>query len=203
MEIMAEIAGLKALNRRCRVTVWSDSEYLVKAMNEGWVRNWKRHEWIMPNRKSAGDIDLWDRLLELCDKNIVKFEYFKNHTSNKQSAYCNEIANRAARNNQLLEDVGFQQRRKVIKHKTSEKKIKDRPVGAVNCPICSGSGHIMVKAGPLSHKPTIKIMCSSCIGTGYFRKIMEQYKSLIDIDLNITLFQVDFASLAINERVVL
>ena len=113
MEIMAVIKGLEALKDVCKVTVWSDSEYLVKAMNEGWVRKWKGYNWKLSNKKRAASIDLWDRLLKLCEIHDVDFEWVKGHSFNRKNAYCDELANEAANNSKLPEDVGYKKKEKM------------------------------------------------------------------------------------------
>jgi ribonuclease HI len=164
MELMAAIAGLRALKRRCRVTLWSNSESLVHTINEGWVRDWKRQDGKLPNKKRIADIDLWSELSELSEKNFVKFECNKDYPNGGPNARCEKMANRAARDYKLMEDVGYRQK------KALETRAEERSPGAATCPICSGSGHIMVKAGPRSHKATKKIMCSTCIGNGYLKE---------------------------------
>jgi len=73
MEIYAAIAGLSALNCSCEVTLFTDSRYLADAMNKGWVRRWKANGWMRNNRDKALNVDLWERLLELCERHKVKF----------------------------------------------------------------------------------------------------------------------------------
>ncbi len=67
MELQAAIAGLQALKTRCAVTLYTDSQYLANAMNEGWARRWKSNGWMRNRREEALNPDLWAQLLELCD----------------------------------------------------------------------------------------------------------------------------------------
>jgi len=66
MEIYAAIAGLEALKSPCRVTIYSDSQYLVSAMTEGWVEKWKSRDWWRTHKERAINADLWQRLSALC-----------------------------------------------------------------------------------------------------------------------------------------
>lgn len=110
MEIMAAIAGLEVLKDVCKVTLWSDSEYLVKAMNEGWVRRWKDYNWKLSNNKRATNIDLWDRLLKICEIHDVVFEWIKGHNINLKNERCDELANKAAQNDNLHIDYGYKRK---------------------------------------------------------------------------------------------
>ncbi len=65
MEIMAAIVGLETLTEKCRVTLYTDSDYLVKAMAEGWARQWQAHSWKRNKGERALNPDLWAKLLEL------------------------------------------------------------------------------------------------------------------------------------------
>ena len=62
MEIFAAIKGLEVLKQPCRVTLYSDSQYLVSAMTEGWVEKWKNRNWWRTNKERAINVDLWEKL---------------------------------------------------------------------------------------------------------------------------------------------
>ncbi len=65
MEIYAAIKGLQLLKKPCKVRLYSDLQYLVKAMSEEWVTPWKKRDWWRTNKERAVNVDLWQRLLEL------------------------------------------------------------------------------------------------------------------------------------------
>src|SRR5580765_7317893 len=73
MEIYAAIAGLQLLKQPCKVTLHSDSQYLVKAMMEGWVANWKKKDCLRTNTARPENVDLWKRLDGLCERHQVEF----------------------------------------------------------------------------------------------------------------------------------
>src|SRR5438128_7035897 len=75
MEILAAIAGLEMLKQPCKVTLYSDSQYLVKAMMEGWVAAWKKKNWWLNNKERAKNVDLWEKLLLLCETHQVEFRW--------------------------------------------------------------------------------------------------------------------------------
>ena len=79
MELMAVIAGLEALNRKCSVTIYSDSKYFVDAVEKGWAKAWQKNGWKKGDKSPAKNPDLWERLLNLLD----------NHPENER---CDQMA---------------------------------------------------------------------------------------------------------------
>ena len=68
MELTAAIRGLKALREPCAVTLYSDSRYLVDAVNLGWARGWRERGWMRTKKEPAKNQELWQELLELLDR---------------------------------------------------------------------------------------------------------------------------------------
>jgi ribonuclease HI len=97
MEIFAAIAGLEALKEPCRVTLFSDSQYLVHAMQKGWARRWQASGWKRSSKERALNPDLWERLLELCRVHEVRFEWVRGHAGEAENERCDELATAAAR----------------------------------------------------------------------------------------------------------
>ena len=108
MEIYAAIAGLGALNCNCEVTLFTDSRYLADAMNKGWVRRWKANGWMRNNKDKALNTDLWEKLLDLCEKHKVKFIWVKGHDGNPENERCDELSTSAARLPDLPADEGYE-----------------------------------------------------------------------------------------------
>ena len=77
MELLAVIEGLQALNRPCEVTIFSDSKYIVDAVNKGWARRWQANGWKRNREDKALNPDLWARLLELLDTHDVNLQWVK------------------------------------------------------------------------------------------------------------------------------
>ncbi len=107
MEIMAAIAGLEALKEQCKVTLYSDSEYLVKAMSRGWARRWRANGWKRNKRERALNPDLWERLLLLCEYHEVQFSWVKGHAGTSENTRCDELAMEAAQKPNLPRDEGY------------------------------------------------------------------------------------------------
>lgn len=104
MELMAVIAALEALNREgLKITIYSDSQYVVKAVMEGWLNNW-----IKTNFKGGKkNKDLWTRFYRLMQKHQLKFVWVKGHADNPFNNRCDQLATAAADSDNLQEDVGF------------------------------------------------------------------------------------------------
>jgi ribonuclease HI len=111
MEIMAAIVALEALKAPCRVTLHSDSEYLVKAMAEGWAARWRSRDWWRTTKERAANADLWQRLLDASGQHAVEFVHVKGHAGNPENERCDQLAEATARQNDLPPDAEFEQAR--------------------------------------------------------------------------------------------
>ncbi len=105
MEIMAVLAGLEALKQPCKVTIYSDSKYVVDAIEKGWLANWKKNNWIKSNKEKALNVDLWKRLLALMELHNLSFRWVKGHLDNEENNRCDQLAVQASRQSGLLEDT--------------------------------------------------------------------------------------------------
>ena len=65
MELLAVINGLSALNRKCDVTIYTDSQYVVNGITKGWAESWKKNGWRKKDKKPALNPELWEELLQL------------------------------------------------------------------------------------------------------------------------------------------
>ena len=108
MEIMAAIAGLEALKDPCRVTLYSDSKYLVDAMTLGWVTRWKANGWKRNKTDRAVNVDLWERLLDACRPHDVRFQWVKGHAGHPENEACDALANQAATGPDLPPDEPYE-----------------------------------------------------------------------------------------------
>lgn len=108
MELTAAIRGLAALKEPCQVVLFSDSEYLVNAVEKGWARRWQANGWRRQNKKKAENIDLWEELLELCERHQVHFEWVKGHAGHSENEHCDQLAVSAAQSLELAEDTGYE-----------------------------------------------------------------------------------------------
>jgi len=107
MEIMAAIVGLESLIKKCRVTLYSDSEYLVNAMSRGWAYRWRANGWKRNKRDKALNADLWERLLQICEHHEVQFRWIKGHAESSENIRCDELAMEAAQQPDLPVDEGY------------------------------------------------------------------------------------------------
>lgn len=108
MELMGAIDALASLKGERRdVVLHSDSQYVVKAMEEGWARNWKRMGWIKKDKKPALNPDLWEQLLDLCSRHNVRFVWVRGHSGNVENERCDVLATTAARGGDLPPDPGY------------------------------------------------------------------------------------------------
>ena len=109
MELLAAIHALAALKEPCCVTLYSDSEYLVKAMNKRWPYSWWRKGWRRSSGgKSVANPDLWMTLLGLCQKHHVDFCWVRGHDGQAENERCDQLALAAARSNALSPDTEYE-----------------------------------------------------------------------------------------------
>ena len=99
MELMAAIRGLEALKEPCRVELYSDSAYLVNAINEGWLNRWVKNGWKTAAKKPVENIDLWQDILKLIRLHRVTFHKVKGHSDNPYNNRCDELARMAIKDN--------------------------------------------------------------------------------------------------------
>jgi len=105
MELMAVIAALEATTREgLNILVYSDSQYVVKAVEQGWLKNW-----IATNFKGGKkNKDLWLHFNELAKKHHIRFKWVKGHAENPFNNRCDELATAAADGKDLEEDEGYE-----------------------------------------------------------------------------------------------
>ena len=104
MELLAVIRGLEALKEPCRVNLYSDSKYVVDAIEKGWVVKWKQNGWMRNKKERASNVDLWEQLLVMLAKHQVKFIWVKGHADNPWNERCDELARMAIQKGNLKED---------------------------------------------------------------------------------------------------
>jgi ribonuclease HI len=103
MELLGVIVGLEALKQeKCDVTIYSDSSYVVDAVEKNWVFDWEKKRFR--NKKNA---DLWLRLLKSYHKHHVKFVWIKGHAGNPFNERCDQLAVAAAAAPGLPEDAAY------------------------------------------------------------------------------------------------
>ena len=91
MELSGVLAGLNALKEPCAVELYSDSQYIVNALNNGWLRDWKRRGW----KRRDGELknaELWQELDALLQKHNVSAHWVKGHADNEYNNRCDALA---------------------------------------------------------------------------------------------------------------
>ena len=108
MELLACIVGLRSLKRPSRVTLTSDSKYVVNAMVKGWAKKWRAKGWQLSPSKPAKNPDLWAELLDLCAEHTVEFKWVKGHNDHPENERCDALAVAASHREALEVDHGFE-----------------------------------------------------------------------------------------------
>lgn len=91
MELTGVITALQSLKEPCKVDLYSDSQYVVNSINEGWLTNWQKKGW----RRKEGpvkNIDLWLTLVPLLELHDISFNWVKGHAENEYNNRCDELA---------------------------------------------------------------------------------------------------------------
>lgn len=99
MELMAAIKALEALKEPCDVDLFSDSSYLVNAINQQWLKKWMTNNWRTSAKKPVENIDLWKKIIELIRLHNVTFHKVKGHSDNEFNNRCDFLARQAIQNN--------------------------------------------------------------------------------------------------------
>ena len=92
MELTGVITALEALKEPCVVELYSDSKYVIDALEKGWAWGWKKRGWVKSDKKPALNPDLWERLLELSTKHELRCHWVKGHAENPMNNRCDELA---------------------------------------------------------------------------------------------------------------
>ena len=104
MELLAVIVGLETLNKdKSLVEVFSDSKYVVDAVEKKWVFSWEKKNFI--GKKNS---DLWKRFLIIYRKHKVSFNWVKGHAGQVENEKCDTLAVEASENEQLMIDHGYE-----------------------------------------------------------------------------------------------
>ena len=104
MELLAVIKGLEAIRwERAVVHIYSDSTYVVKSVQEGWLDNW-----VLKNWKKTKNTDLWQRFLPLKERHELHFHWVKGHADNPENERCDRLAVAAREQAGLPPDTGYE-----------------------------------------------------------------------------------------------
>lgn len=110
MELRACIEGLNSLPTGSPVTLYSDSSYIVNAVQKGWLDRWRANNWLKSNKQPVENVDLWRQLAAALDKKQVEFVWVKGHAGKKENERCDELATAAIKSGKYKIDEGFESR---------------------------------------------------------------------------------------------
>jgi ribonuclease HI len=112
MEMLGCIVGLQTLDERCSVVIYSDSRYVVNAIEKKWAVRWRKNNWQRRDEngqmKPALNADLWAKMLDLCDKHQVRFEWVRGHAGNEENERCDQLARAATVSGNLAVDSFYE-----------------------------------------------------------------------------------------------
>ena len=111
MELLAAIVGLAALKRPCRVDLYTDSQYLQRAIGQGWAARWQTNGWRTAGKAPVKNIDLWERLLAELARHKVTFHWVRGHAGNTENERADRLSLAAAQQQDLPPDPGYDERR--------------------------------------------------------------------------------------------
>ena len=92
MELIGVIEALSLLKEPCIVELYSDSKYVIDALQKGWVYGWQKKGWIKSDKKTAQNVDLWERLLPLVARHELRYHWVKGHAENAKNNRCDQLA---------------------------------------------------------------------------------------------------------------
>lgn len=96
MELQAAVEGLKTLKEKCEVEIITDSSYMKNGITT-WIHGWKRNGWKTADKKPVSNQDLWQELDRLNAQHVTKWSWTKGHATHADNNKCDELAQRAAR----------------------------------------------------------------------------------------------------------
>lgn len=105
MEILAAIKGLESLKEKCKVTLYTDSQYLVNAIEKSWAKKWRANGWMRDKKNPALNADLWARLLKLSEFHELEMIWIKGHAGNPENERCDQLAVDAIKQPDLPPDI--------------------------------------------------------------------------------------------------
>ena len=92
MELTGAISALSALKEPCRVTLYTDSQYIVNAINQKWLENWKKRGWKKADKSPVLNRELWEALDGQLSRHQVTFVWVKGHADNLYNNRCDQLA---------------------------------------------------------------------------------------------------------------
>ena len=106
MELLGALAALSALKEPCKVTLYSDSNYVIQGMT-AWRFSWRKNDWDNARKKNLKNLDLWQQLDKEAQKHDITWQWVKGHNGLTENERCDILAKNAAKSQDLIEDKGY------------------------------------------------------------------------------------------------
>ena len=106
MELLGALAALSALKEPCKVTLYSDSNYVIQGMT-AWRFSWRKNDWDNAHKKNLKNLDLWQQLDKEAQKHDITWQWVKGHNGHPENERCDILAKNAAKSQDLIEDKGY------------------------------------------------------------------------------------------------
>ncbi len=107
MELLGIIEPLEQLEKPSEITIYSDSQYVVNAINKNWLNNWIKNNWKKSNKKKVLNIDLWKRMRSLLIEHRLIFNWIRGHNEHIENERCDKLSVKARQSSDLNNDIGY------------------------------------------------------------------------------------------------
>lgn len=108
MELMGVIEPLRLLKEPCKVTIYTDSKYIVNSIEKGWLDGWSKKDWKRSDKEPVRNIDLWKLMLEMLEVHQLDFNWIKGHNEHPENERCDELAVDARLQSGLQKDAEYE-----------------------------------------------------------------------------------------------
>ena len=92
MELTAFLTAVSQLKEPCEIELYSDSQYVINALEKGWAKGWRARGWKKADRSPALNADLWARALEEAEKHVIHYHWLKGHAGHPENERCDRLA---------------------------------------------------------------------------------------------------------------
>ena len=92
MEMTAVLRALECLKEPCKITLCSDSKYVIDALSKGWAKSWRAKGWVKSDKKPALNADLWELILQAAEPHEWTYHWIKGHSGHPENEACDQMA---------------------------------------------------------------------------------------------------------------
>ncbi len=112
MELMGVIEPLRLLKEPCKVTIYTDSMYIVNSIKKKWLQGWVKRDWKRSDKEPVANIDLWKIVLELLEVHQLDLNWVKGHNEHEENERCDVLAVEARKQTDLEIDEEYEKENK-------------------------------------------------------------------------------------------